>query len=85
MLNAQIGAKKSWNGQYQVDCAKVPQLPDLSFYFNGRGYPLKGSDYVLDVQGTCISAFTGMDLNFPGGGSLWIVGSWLSKFCWKRY
>jgi len=20
MLNAQIGAKKSWNGQYQVDC-----------------------------------------------------------------
>ncbi|KAH9062721.1 aspartic peptidase A1 [Lactarius vividus] len=73
MLNAQIGAKKSWNGQYQVDCAKVPQLPDLSFYFNGRAYPLKGSDYVLDIQGTCISAFTGMDLNLPGG-SLWIIG-----------
>ncbi|KAH9006841.1 aspartic peptidase A1 [Lactarius hatsudake] len=73
MLNAQIGAKKSWNGQYQVDCAKVPQLPDLSFYFDGRAYPLKGSDYVLDIQGTCISAFTGMDLNLPGG-SLWIIG-----------
>jgi len=73
MLNTQIGAKKSWNGQYQVDCAKVPDLPDLSFYFNGKAYPLKGSDYILEVSGTCISAFTGMDLNIPGG-DLWIVG-----------
>jgi len=74
MLNTQIGAKKSWNGQYQVDCAKVPDLPELSFYFAGKAYPLKGSDYILEVQGTCISAFTGMDLNFPGG-SLWVIGN----------
>ncbi|KIK06665.1 hypothetical protein K443DRAFT_673949 [Laccaria amethystina LaAM-08-1] len=73
MLNTQIGAKKSWNGQYQVDCAKVPSLPDLAFYFGGKPYPLKGTDYILEVQGTCISAFTGMDLNLPGG-SLWIIG-----------
>jgi saccharopepsin len=73
MLNTQIGAKKSWNGQYQVDCSKVPSLPELSFYFAGKAYPLKGSDYILEVQGTCISAFTGMDLNLPGG-SLWIIG-----------
>jgi saccharopepsin len=86
MLNAQIGAKKSWNGQYQVDCAKVPDLPELSFHFGEKAYPLKGSDYVLDIQGTCISAFTGMDLNIPGGTSLWIIGSWLSKtaLSWKR-
>ncbi|KAG1907147.1 Asp-domain-containing protein [Suillus fuscotomentosus] len=73
MLNTQIGATKSWNGQYQVDCAKVPSLPELSFYFGGKPYPLKGSDYVLEVQGTCISSFTGMDINLPGG-SLWIIG-----------
>ncbi|KAG6860376.1 aspartic proteinase precursor [Termitomyces sp. Mi166 len=73
MLNTQIGAKKSWNGQYQVDCSKVPNLPELSFYFDGQAYPLKGSDYVLEVQGTCISAFTGLDINVPGG-SLWIIG-----------
>jgi saccharopepsin len=76
MLNTQIGAKRSWNGQYQVDCAKVPSLPELSFYFNGVPYKLKGSDYVLDVQGTCISSFTGMDLILPGGGALWIIGLW---------
>ena len=73
MLNAQIGAKKSRNGQYEVDCSKVPSLPDLSFYFNGKAYPLKGSDYILQVQGICISSFTAMDLNLPGG-SLWIIG-----------
>ncbi|KAJ8596008.1 Asp-domain-containing protein [Rhizopogon salebrosus TDB-379] len=73
MLNTQIGATRSWNGQYQVDCAKVPSLPELTFYFGGKPYALKGSDYVLDVQGTCISSFTGMDINLPGG-SLWIIG-----------
>jgi saccharopepsin len=73
MLNAQIGAKKSWSGQYQVDCAKVPTLPDLTFQFGGKPYHLKGTDYILEVSGTCISAFTGMDINVPGG-SLWIIG-----------
>ena len=73
MLNTQIGAKKSWNGQYQIDCAKVSSLPTLSFYFDGKPYPLEGKDYILEVQGTCISSFTGMDINLPGG-PLWIVG-----------
>lgn len=81
MLNTQIGAKKSWNGQYQVDCARVPDLPELSFYFGGKPFPLKGTDYILNVQGTCISAFQGMDLNLPGGGSIWIVGdAFLRKY-----
>lgn len=75
MLNTQIGAKKSWNGQYTVDCSKVPDLPDLTLSFGGQPYVLKGSDYVLEVQGTCMSSFTGMDINLPGGGSLWIIGA----------
>ncbi len=37
-----IGAKKSWNGQYTVDCAKVPDLPELSFFFDGKGLPIEG-------------------------------------------
>ncbi|OBZ70430.1 putative vacuolar protease A [Grifola frondosa] len=73
MLNTQIGAKKSWNGQYTVDCAKVPSS-DLTLTFNGKPYPLKATDYILEVQGTCMSSFTGLDINLPGGGSLWIIG-----------
>jgi saccharopepsin len=80
MLNTQIGAKKTWNGQYQVDCAKVPSLPELSLYFAGKPYTLKGSDYILQLQGTCISAFTGLDINLPGGGALWIIGIYILIF-----
>jgi saccharopepsin len=83
MLNAQIGAKKSWNGQYTVDCSEVPRLPELSFYFGGKAYPLKGSDYVLEVQGTCISSFTPMDIKLPGGDSLWIIGMSSLNMCEK--
>jgi saccharopepsin len=74
MLNTQIGAKRSWNGQYTVDCSKIPTLPDLSFFFDGKAYPISGSDYILEVQGTCISSFTAMDINLPGG-ALWIIGA----------
>lgn len=83
MLNTQIGAKRSWNGQYTVDCSKVSSLPDLSFYFDGKAYPLKGTDYVLNIQGTCISAFTGLDINLPGG-ALWIIGKF-SYDCARTY
>jgi saccharopepsin len=73
MINAQIGAKRGWNGQYTVECSTVPNLPDLTLYFDGKPYVLKGTDYILEVQGTCISAFTGLDM--PNGLNLWIVGT----------
>jgi len=73
MLNAEIGATKSWNGQYTIDCSKVSSLPDFTFTLGGKPYALKGSDYILEVQGTCMSSFTPMDINLPWG-SLWIVG-----------
>ncbi|KAG6855361.1 hypothetical protein H0H87_004355 [Tephrocybe sp. NHM501043] len=73
MLNTMIGAKRSWTGQYTMDCSKIPSLPELSFFFGGKAYPLKGSDYILKVQDACVSTFTGMDINLPGG-SMWIVG-----------
>lgn len=76
MLNTQIGAKKSWNGQYTIDCSKVPSLPELSFNFGGRAFPLKAEDYILNVQGSCISSFTGLDINLPWG-SLWIIGTFV--------
>jgi saccharopepsin len=74
MLNVEIGARKSWNGQYTVDCKTVPDLPDLTLYLGGQPYVLKSTDYILNVQGTCVSAFTGLDINLPNGGSIWIIG-----------
>lgn len=74
MLNTQIGAKKSWNGQYTVECNTVSKLPDLVLHLGGKPYPLKATDYILEVQGTCLSSFTPMDINMPDGSSIWVVG-----------
>ncbi|KAJ7913782.1 endopeptidase [Mycena leptocephala] len=72
MFNARIGATKSGNGPlYTVDCATVPRLAKLSFYLGGKGYPLEGADYILDIQGTCFSPFVGHG-DMPD--TMWILG-----------
>jgi len=69
-LNHAIGAIPNWNGQYVVPCRSVPSLPDINFTFGNQSYPLSPSDYVLEVDQSCISAFSPMDS--PSG--LWIIG-----------
>lgn len=67
LLNKEIGAKKGWNGQYSVDCAKRDSLPDLTFTLTGHDFTIGPYDYILEVQGSCISAFMGMDFPEPVG------------------
>ena len=77
MLQKEIGAKRQWNGQYTVDCNKVPSLPSINFKIGGKKFQLTGNDYILNVQGTCISGFQGLNSE----DTLWILGDiFLSKF-----
>lgn len=67
LLNSEIGAKKGFNGQYTVDCAKRDSLPDVTFKLSGHDFAISPYDYILEVQGSCISTFMGMDFPAPVG------------------
>ena len=59
-----------------VDCEKVAGLPKLTFYFGGQPFAIEGSDYTVDMKGTCISAFQGIDVKDKSGSPIWIIGTY---------
>ena len=59
LLNKEMGAKKGYNGQYTVDCEKRDTLPDMTFTLTGYNFTITAYDYILEVQGSCISSFMG--------------------------
>ncbi|KAL1843567.1 hypothetical protein VTJ49DRAFT_850 [Mycothermus thermophilus] len=68
MLNAQLGAKKNYAGQYTVDCSKRDSLKDITFNLAGYNFTLGPYDYILEVSSSsCISTFMGMDFPEPVG------------------
>ncbi|KAJ6261831.1 Saccharopepsin [Drechslerella dactyloides] len=80
LLNSQIGAKKSWNGQYTVPCETKDSLPEMTFNLHGMNFTIGPSEYILEIQGTCISAITALDMP-PRVGAISILGdAFLRKY-----
>jgi len=66
-----LGATRTPVGQYIIDCNAT--LPNLDIELGGQTYTLKGKDYIIESQGTCLFAMMGIDIPRPAG-PLWILG-----------
>lgn len=80
LLNKEIGAKKSFSGQYTVECDKRASLPDMTFTLTGHNFTISANDYILEVQGSCISAIQGIDIPAPAGPLVILGDAFLRKW-----
>lgn len=56
------------DGIYYVDCSLIESLPVVKFVIGGTNLTLEPNDYIVNIDGKCVSSFITMGTDF------WILG-----------
>ncbi|XP_067913826.1 pepsin A-like [Heterodontus francisci] len=70
-IQQSIGATRSDNGEYLINCNDVSTMPNVVFTINGVDYPLPPTAYTLQPYSNQKSCSSGFDFT---SGNLWILG-----------
>lgn len=72
-INKALGATILPNGEAIVECKNIPTMPNVTIEIFGKEFTLTPKDYVLNIQGQCLSGFLGIQAP-PGDVLPWILG-----------
>eukprot|EP01063_Lacrimia_lanifica_P038403 TRINITY_DN817_c0_g1_i12.p3 TRINITY_DN817_c0_g1~~TRINITY_DN817_c0_g1_i12.p3 ORF type:complete len:371 (+),score=196.41 TRINITY_DN817_c0_g1_i12:47-1159(+) len=84
-INAKLGCTPNFAGECMwKTCPAAGSLPDLVLTMGGKDFALSQEDYILNIQGVCLSGFMGLDVP-PPLGPVWIFGDvfmrrWYTEF-----
>lgn len=88
-INREIGATSVGGGIYAVPCSSVPSLPVITFMLgtgsSNDNFPLTGSQYTMNIGGTCYSGFFAIDFTNVQDQLSWILGDVFLRIYYTVY